>query len=283
MVVQAPSDRPASRRSSRPPVGRRQPPPPASSSRSASSATPTEEAQAVMDLNATPGAPTANAYVTVAAASAYLETRLYIDAWFGTETRIVSIATREQALIWATALLDQHVRWYGQPATLTQALAWPMAGQVDHLGRPVPVDVVPVVIQQATATYALALLGDPSAAAETQAPPGIKSRRLGDTEVVYQDQDRGTTSPVSQTIPADVRALLRPYGTMTGNVQFPCCAREGCAMDAALQAMLTDQVTYQRYLSQDGYGAPVFATGIVLPARIEYKLRRIVTAQGRSA
>ena len=51
-------------------------------------------------------------------------------------------------------------------------------------------------------------------------------------------------------------------------------------MDAALQAMLTDQVTYQRYVSQDGYGAPTFATGIVLPARIEYKLRRIVNAQG---
>ena len=62
---------------------------------------------------------------------------------------------------------------------------------------------------------------DPSASPETQAPPGIKSRRLGDTEVVYQDQDRGTTPPGSQTIPADVRAMLRPYGTMTGSVNIP--------------------------------------------------------------
>ena len=91
-----------------------------------------------MDLIATPGSPLANSYVTVAAANGYLEGRLYTEPWFGIhaleETELVSVATRETALIWATSLLDTQVRWYGTPTTLTQALAWPMTGQLDHLG-----------------------------------------------------------------------------------------------------------------------------------------------------
>ena len=51
-------------------------------------------------------------------------------------------------------------------------------------------------------------------------------------------------------------------------------------LEYELAVMLTAQVAHQRYLSQDGYGTPTFAAPVMLPALVEYKIRRIVTAQG---
>ena len=165
-----------------------------------------------MPLDATVGGATANSYVTVAVASELLLGRLYTDAWYGTESVPVSIATREQALIWATSLLETQVRWDGTPTTTTQALAWPMTGQVDHLGRPMPETVVPVVIQQATALYALALLQDTSQDPASLAEAGIQSKKIGDTTITFRDSGM-PVSPIHE-IPAEVRALLMPYATM---------------------------------------------------------------------
>src|SRR5262245_8953420 len=113
-----------------------------------------------MTIDAVPGSPTANAYLTVSDATDLLQERLHVEAWYSAdpEEAITLPHRREASLMQATRLIDEQVGWYGVPATTTQALAWPQVGQVDHLGRPVDPGTVPVNVQRATAYYALALL-----------------------------------------------------------------------------------------------------------------------------
>ncbi len=170
-------------------------------------------------LDATPGGVSSNSYVDVVTSTALLGQRLYTDAWLEADA-----TSQAQALMWATDLLDGQVQWYGQPATVTQALAWPQTGQLDHLGRPLPATVIPPAVQQATALYALSLLeqAPPEASSSTLEVGVVKSRKVGDTEITYFDPRQTTTTPattpISQGIPAEVRALLRPYAHMAGGL-----------------------------------------------------------------
>lgn len=52
-------------------------------------------------------------------------------------------------------------------------------------------------------------------------------------------------------------------------------------MDPALLAMLTDTVPLAPWTGQDGYGAPTYGPAVPTPARVEYRQRRIVNAQGQ--
>lgn len=52
-------------------------------------------------------------------------------------------------------------------------------------------------------------------------------------------------------------------------------------MHQALLAMLTDTVIHAAYVSQDAYGKPVYGTPMSHPARVEYKVRRVVDATGQ--
>ena len=101
-------------------------------------------------LDATAGAPTANAYSTVHAATTFLTMRLDTAAW--TEA---PVPDQEAALQWATRLIDEQVRWYGIPTYPDQALALPQVGLVDQWGRQLASNVIPGPVQQATALYAL--------------------------------------------------------------------------------------------------------------------------------
>ena len=81
-----------------------------------------------MNLNATPGAPTANAYCTIDQATAFLTMRLDTDAWAE-----APLKDQAAALQWATRLIDQQVQWYGLPTFPDQALtfdrwAWWISG-----------------------------------------------------------------------------------------------------------------------------------------------------------
>lgn len=176
-----------------------------------------------MELIATSGSPVANSFTTVAFANTVLEGRLYTEPWFGIATVnqvvFVSEATRATALIWATSLFETQVTWYGTPTTTTQALSWPMTGQVDKFKRPIPPDIIPADIQQATALYALALLRDDSQAPGSGEDATIKRKRIGDVDIEFRDEVQVT--PASQGIPAEVRTLLKPYGMTVGSMMVP--------------------------------------------------------------
>src|SRR4030095_8636958 len=165
-------------------------------------------------LNAIPGDPLANSYVTVEDASAFLTRRLETDAWTH-----ASVTDQSAALQWATQLLDTQIEWYGIPTFPDQALALPQTGLIDSWGRWLPTDVIPVAVQQATALYAMALLDasmdDGTASSDTLV---LKSKKIADTTLTYQDvSSTSTRLPVSPyAIPREAQVLLRPYGVVPG-------------------------------------------------------------------
>jgi Putative DnaT-like ssDNA binding protein len=167
-----------------------------------------------MALDATVGGVSSNSYVTMSVASAFLDGRLHIDAWVE-----ASGAERESALIWATRLLDQQVRWYGMPTTMTQALAWPMTGMVDRYGRPISPTIVPTTIQEATAVYALALLDDTSSETDSGADTGIKMKKLGAMTIEFFEHR--PPSSAATLMPLEVRQMVAMYGTVAGSINVP--------------------------------------------------------------
>jgi hypothetical protein len=51
-------------------------------------------------------------------------------------------------------------------------------------------------------------------------------------------------------------------------------------MHPALAAMLTQTMTHEAYQSQDSYGTPVYGSPRQVPARVEYRPRRVLTQLG---
>lgn len=51
-------------------------------------------------------------------------------------------------------------------------------------------------------------------------------------------------------------------------------------MDTALQALLTETLTVQPYLTQDAYGTPTYGPPVSYPAREEWRIRHIVDQTG---
>jgi hypothetical protein len=185
-----------------------------------------------MTIDAVPGSPTANSYVTVTAATDFLQERLHVEAWYTAdpEEAITLPHRREAALMQATRLIDEQVGWYGLPVTMTQALAWPQTGQVDAMDRPVDQTTVPANVQRATAYYALTLLEAEEViqAATVAAATGeglIKSKKIGDTTITYQDAPSASTATTSTStrprIPNEVWLLLKPYGMVPGFGMIP--------------------------------------------------------------
>ena len=171
-------------------------------------------------LDATPGAPTANSYSTVNAATAFLTMRLDTAPW--TEA---SVEDQSAALQWATRLIDEQMRWYAVPTYPDQALALPQTGLTDQWGRVVASDVIPLPVQQATALYALGLLETTAPdAPQTSGELVLKSKKIGDVTLTYQDLPSSSTTrtPASPyALPSEVRALLRPYGMVSGMGSVP--------------------------------------------------------------
>jgi hypothetical protein len=175
-----------------------------------------------MALDAVVGSPTGNSYLTIAEASALLTGHLGMEAWYSEvdDDPLTFTAQREAALMTATRLLDVGVRWYGYPTSMTQALAWPQAGQVDRWGRLLPSTTIPRDILLATALYAVALLADASGTASTDSEVGIKSKKVGDVTITYQDQPSRTLARAGG-MPPEVRLLLQGYGMLASRVNVP--------------------------------------------------------------
>jgi hypothetical protein len=169
-----------------------------------------------VDLIAIAGSPLANSYVTLQHATDLLTGRLHTEPWTAGDDWMEDSA---RALIWATRLLNEHILWDGRPTTLTQALPWPMAGQQDALGRPLDPTTIPPDIALATALYALALRRDTSENVGMQEQGALASVKAGDTTIVFRTA--GLPATPWRRMPAEVRFLLRCYGTMSGGVNIP--------------------------------------------------------------
>lgn len=159
-----------------------------------------------MTLIATPGAVDANSFCTVTEALRAQIGRRGASAWASADPEV-----QEASLIQATQLLSLRVAWLAlQVDPLVQALPLPMVGQVDQFGRDLALDIIPPLVVQATALYALALYTEQQDT--SGASQGITQLRVeGDVTVTYAQTP---VVSVFLRVPWEIWDLLRPYGTV---------------------------------------------------------------------
>ncbi|ONF95984.1 DnaT-like ssDNA-binding protein [Sphingomonas jeddahensis] len=133
-----------------------------------------------------------NSYISLAEAQAIAATRLFAAAWNG-----AAEATRSQALITATALLDR-MRWQGRPLAPTQPLAWPRVSDRAPHGYPATADTPPAIIT-ACVELAVHLL---TQGQHSGAP--VMQRMLGDSMTMY-------FPTIADELPKHVRRLIEPH------------------------------------------------------------------------
>lgn len=145
------------------------------------------------------GLTNSNSYCTTAEADSYHETtRLHNSAW-------ESAADPEIALIWATRLLDEQVRWKGVISNEDQALRWPRSYVYTRDGVLIEGDTIPTWLKNATAELALYLVSeDRLAEAGTR---GFEEIKLPGIKIKPDKRDR---KPV---IPRSVWSIIAPYGS----------------------------------------------------------------------
>lgn len=154
-------------------------------------------------LVATPGAVNANSYETLVEANAYFEARTPLSPpWDPTATDLDN-----RALIMSTRTIDSaavpHRRlvrekgqdpyyvvsrqWTGQPATTTQALAWPRIGMKDANGRDIPDDEIPQALKDAVSEYAGTLQKSDRTQESDASIQGLTSIRAGSVSLSFKD------------------------------------------------------------------------------------------------
>lgn len=164
-----------------------------------------------MALNATPGDLSADSFVTLDEAEAYMATVFHKDAWTALGTGANADATKETVLREATRLLTE-LPWIGVRFQNAQRLAWPrrcyllsgwtqIAGGLlcDNEGYVIPANTIPWQVKNATVAFAFRLLSeDRTADAGALVPTDLKS---------------GTTSITGlkrNPIPAEVLDMVSP-------------------------------------------------------------------------
>lgn len=159
-----------------------------------------------MALDTTVGGPSAESYVSVTDADAYLSGRFGTAAWTA-----LSTAQKETALRQATRTLDVE-RYRGWPVTSTQALRFPRYRP--EMGES-PVMTLPRVLVEACCEEALwvaqhADTGGLSPRQQMQAE-GVSSFSVGDLSETYGGTHGGGLSPRAS-------AILRHWIARTGQV-----------------------------------------------------------------
>jgi hypothetical protein len=156
-----------------------------------------------MALDATVGGAFSNAYISTAVADAILSDALGTEAWTG-----AALATKERALVSATARLDQET-YKGLQSSTSQALAWPRVA-VFRERVPIPFDQIPREIQRATAILAHRLLVDP-ALLEPTGLEGFQNVKVGPLDVTPREDVK------AGGLPDDVRREIRSLIVGSGN------------------------------------------------------------------
>lgn len=157
-----------------------------------------------MALVATPGAPDANSYVTVAEADAYFGDRSYADAW-------PTLTNKEQMLITSTSIIDWYITWKGSRASDTQALDWPRDGVYDEYGTLYPNDVIPKPVK--VAVYELTLSSLDADRVADNPLDGIDEVRAGS---LLLKADNGLYTTRRDAIPEKIWKILANLTTRSG-------------------------------------------------------------------
>jgi hypothetical protein len=160
-------------------------------------------------LDATPGGPASNSYLTLAEGNTYFETRLHASVWDDS-------SEQEKALMMATRVLDILVQpfkwlvtgttvgtsffktrrqWTGTPATTTQKLAWPRKSMYDLNGNAIAVNVIPSALKEGTAELAFQLLSADRTLDSDVQSQGITSLKAGSVAITFKDMVEAKVIP----------------------------------------------------------------------------------------
>jgi len=163
-----------------------------------------------MALVATAGASNANSYATLNQAESYMENRLHSDNWDDSND-----TDREAALIWATQLLDRLCNWEGSIASETQALRWPRFYVYDPDGNSVDETTIPQFLIEATAEFALFLIGSDLTITYDRSTAPYKQLEAGPLNVVF-NTGSNTEIVKDSIMPVSVWVIVRPYCSRIG-------------------------------------------------------------------
>lgn len=151
---------------------------------------------------ATPGSPTANAYVTLAVADQYHLNRPPA----GTTWADATTDQKTAAILWATILMDRLWVWNGFVVNELQSLLWPRQGlYMPNMVTPVDDTLIPVLLQYATAEYARQLLVSDRTEDSDIETLGIKLIKTGSTRLDFKDNVYAKAVPdiVANLIPCE--------------------------------------------------------------------------------
>lgn len=151
------------------------------------------------------GVVSANTYVSLADASAFAETLLFIDAWDELEPD-----ARTVRLLEAARWLDRFA-WQGAPSTTTQAMAWPREQVRDRDQRPIARDTIPPFLIEAQVRLAVWL--------STQTASPYEGNGLQPQTELSVGPLRLTPS-AGASLPGDILALLAPALVSAGGTRL---------------------------------------------------------------
>lgn len=138
----------------------------------------------VTSIVSDPTQPGFNAYCTQAFAIQYDADRpsTVVPSKFVAAGSII----QQQAILWATKLLDSAWDWNGVVATYTQPLLWPRWGMFRRNGLDlIPNTVIPTELQQATAEFARQLVVSDRASDSDIETQRITSVKAGSVAVTF--------------------------------------------------------------------------------------------------
>ena len=161
-----------------------------------------------MALDATAGGVNSNSYSTFSEAEDYIEMRLHSDNWDDSNDD-----DREAGLMMATALLDRLCNWDGAKASDTQFLRWPRTFIYDPDGKTVDSATIPQFLKDATAEFALHLLGDDLTETISRDLEGFKQIEVGSLNLVL-DTEHGAYKKAM--MPDSVWIIVRSYCSRMG-------------------------------------------------------------------
>lgn len=157
---------------------------------------------------ATAKSTTANSYVTLAEAEAYILGRTGNTTWDA-----ASNDTKNRALVESTNRLETE-EYRGSQTTTTQRLQWPRMGLVDKAGNGLDDDTIPRLMKEATYELALALVnGDIEM--KDSGLEAFNNVKIGPMDVTPNHARR------AGTIPQAVRRLLSDFWLGRSGMNIP--------------------------------------------------------------
>ena len=155
---------------------------------------------AYASLDATVAGASANSYATEAEADDYVDG---IPATYTTTWDAATTEQKEDALMWATRLLDNWVDWKGTKSSTTQRLRWPRSYVYTPDDELLVTTAIPTFLIEATSELARQLLAKDLTREPTR---GIDMIKTGEVTIDFDTDGRQR-----QVLLKSVQMYIHPY------------------------------------------------------------------------